>query len=38
VILGESESESGMAQVKWLETGEQVEMSQADLVGLRSRF
>jgi histidyl-tRNA synthetase len=38
VIVGESESESGMAQVKWLDTGEQVEMSQADLVGLRSRF
>jgi histidyl-tRNA synthetase len=38
VILGDSESESGMAQVKWLETGEQVEMRQADLVGLRDRF
>jgi histidyl-tRNA synthetase len=38
VIVGESESASGMAQVKWLDTGEQVEMSQADLVGLRSRF
>jgi histidyl-tRNA synthetase len=38
VIVGESEAESGMAQVKWLGTGEQVEMAQADLVGLRSGF
>jgi histidyl-tRNA synthetase len=38
VIVGESEAEVGMAQVKWLDTGEQVEMAQADLVGLRARF
>jgi histidyl-tRNA synthetase len=38
VIVGESEAESGMAQVKWLETGEQVEMRQADLVGLCDRL
>jgi histidyl-tRNA synthetase len=36
IILGDAEAESGKMQVKWLGTGEQVEMEQSDVVGLQT--
>jgi histidyl-tRNA synthetase len=36
IILGDAEAESNKMQVKWLGTGEQVEMEQSDVVGLQT--
>ncbi len=36
IILGDAEAESDRMQVKWLGTGEQVEMDQSDVVGLKT--
>jgi histidyl-tRNA synthetase len=33
LILGDAEAENGTVQVKWLASGEQMEMAQADLAG-----
>ncbi len=33
LILGNAEAEGGVVQLKWLSSGEQVELSQSDLIG-----